>query len=209
MEGDEDLLAASLVDPSRFEELVRIYQHRIYVFLARRDAAAADDLLGDVWLAAFAGRARFDPQLGTVRGWLYGIAHNVLLVHFRRVARDARRLPVSGQERWDEWQEVDARLDAARLTGELKRALAELAPGDLQVLLLVTWDDLSLKEVGQVLGIPAGTARSRLHRVRRQLSMTLREHAAPSRQLLGEGARVLGEGASGDRGEGGFDGRAR
>ncbi len=58
-------------------------------------------------------------------------------------------------------------------------ALAEIAAGDRDVLLLVACAGLSPDEVGQALGIPAGTARSRLHRARKQIRATLGEVTQP------------------------------
>ena len=60
---------------------------------------------------------------------------------------------------------VDAESDLGRLAG----ALADLKPDDRDVLLLIAWAELSYEQVAQALGIPVGTVRSRLHRVRRQL----------------------------------------
>ncbi len=61
---------------------------------------------------------------------------------------------------------MDDRLDAAARLADLRRALARLAPGDRDVLLLVTWESLTPAEAAVALGIPSGTARSRLHRAR-------------------------------------------
>ena len=64
------------------------------------------------------------------------------------------------------------RLDAQALRGRLAAALAEVA-ADRDVLLLVAWAQLSCEEAAQALGIPAGTARSRLHRARRKTRAAL------------------------------------
>ncbi|MEU7532462.1 sigma factor-like helix-turn-helix DNA-binding protein, partial [Saccharothrix sp. NPDC042600] len=59
--------------------------------------------------------------------------------------------------------------ETARLTRLLAGALAGLDPGDRDVLLLTSWAGLDSNEVAEALGIPVGTVRSRLHRVRRRL----------------------------------------
>jgi DNA-directed RNA polymerase specialized sigma24 family protein len=61
---------------------------------------------------------------------------------------------------------VDSRLDAAARLPGLRRALAQLGPSDRDVLLLVTWEGLTPTEAAVALGIPPGTARSRLYRSR-------------------------------------------
>jgi RNA polymerase sigma factor (sigma-70 family) len=63
---------------------------------------------------------------------------------------------------------VDGRLDAQAQRGRLAAALLEIADRDREVLLLVAWAQLTCEEAAQALGIPAGTARSRLHRARRK-----------------------------------------
>jgi RNA polymerase sigma factor (sigma-70 family) len=60
---------------------------------------------------------------------------------------------------------VDAQVRAA----QLRVAIAGLAAADRDVLLLSSWAGLTNQEIAEALGVPAGTVRSRLHRVRRQL----------------------------------------
>jgi DNA-directed RNA polymerase specialized sigma24 family protein len=59
------------------------------------------------------------------------------------------------------------------LRRRLAAALVEIAHGDREVLLLVAWAQLSCEEAARALGIPAGTARSRLHRARRKTRAAL------------------------------------
>ena len=73
----------------------------------------------------------------------------------------------------DETAAIDARLDAAALGGQLRTALRELPAVERELLLLVAWENLSPTEAAQVLGIPAGTARSRLHRARQRMDERL------------------------------------
>src|SRR5439155_4307155 len=61
---------------------------------------------------------------------------------------------------------VTARVDAERLGGRLLEAVATLAPGDRDVLLLIAWTDLSYVEIAEALHVPVGTVRSRLNRAR-------------------------------------------
>jgi RNA polymerase sigma-70 factor (ECF subfamily) len=77
----------------------------------------------------------------------------------------------------DPWQAVDQRLDAAALAPALRRALGELPVEEREVLLLVSWEQLTPAEAAAAVGIPAGTARSRLHRARGRL----RDRLAPTR----------------------------
>lgn len=170
MGADEDMVARSLRDPSAFGPLVTAHGAGLHGYLARRAPGAADVLLSEVWLAAFAARHRFDPAKGGVRGWLFGVARNVLLAHLRA----AQEAPGTGRPGTPEdvWDAVDARLDAAAVLPRMRAALAALPEADREMLLLVAWEQLTPAEAGQVVGVPAGTARSRLHRARTRM----REH---------------------------------
>lgn len=158
-----------LHDPRRFERLVDEHGPRVHSYLARRAPGEADDLLAEVWLAAFASRHQFDPRRGDPGGWLFGIARNVLLGHFRGVRRQAGVVDLRAAEH-DEWAAVDARLDAVDAAAALRSTLAAMPVEEREVLLLVAWEQLTPTEAAGVLGIPAGTARSRLHRARARLT---------------------------------------
>ena len=146
-------------------------------YLARRiGPSTADDVVADTFLAALRGRHGYDPRRATVRAWLYGIAANLMRHHIRgevRALRATARLAQRSEYGEDHADRVSARLDAEHRVRQLAAALAELSPDDREVLLLTSWAGLTATEVGEALDIPAGTVRSRLHRVRQWL----RSHA--------------------------------
>jgi len=153
-------------DSVAFTHLVKAHSSALYGYFARRVPAASEDLLAETWLQAFAARRTFDPARGSARGWLFGVAHNVLAQYLRRAGR---REPAPGPDVTDPWQVVDQRLDAAAMAPALRRALAELPADERELLLLISWEQLTPTEAAAVVGIPAGTARSRLHRARGRL----------------------------------------
>jgi RNA polymerase sigma-70 factor (ECF subfamily) len=65
--------------------------------------------------------------------------------------------------------EVVDRVTAAQLRPRIMRVLGELSDGDRELVLLVAWAELSYEQAAQALGIPLGTVRSRLHRIRVKL----------------------------------------
>lgn len=159
--------------PDAFVEVVRRHEVAVHGFLARRAGRqAADDLLGEVWVRAFGGRAGFDPAYSDARPWLYGIARNVLRAHWR-AARAANRPGVADAE--DPWDDVIDRLDSAAAVQapELSRAVRALPPEEREVLLLVAWEQMTPAQAALVLGIPPGIARSRLYRARAALRPVL------------------------------------
>jgi RNA polymerase sigma factor (sigma-70 family) len=157
-----------------FGRLFDAYARPLHRYLARRVGQdAAHDLVSETFLVALNQRHAYDPRRGAVRSWLYGIATNLLRRHFRQemrglqaAARSAGRTP--GHEQSHDTRVAD-RVDAAVLAAQLADALAQLADGDRDVLLLTSWAGLDSNEVADALDIPVGTVRSRLHRVRKWL----------------------------------------
>ncbi len=164
--SDAELIGSSVVgDDFAFVEVVRRHAAVVSAYLVRRvGPGAAEDLLADVWVAAFSSRASYDCSYPDARPWLFGIARNVLRRRWRDrpdedPAPDFADLPV-GQ---DPWPAVDERIDGAAV---LRGALASLPPREREVLLLVVWEQLSAADAARTLGIPAGTARRCLHQAR-------------------------------------------
>ncbi|EID52566.1 RNA polymerase sigma factor [Saccharomonospora xinjiangensis] len=173
-EDAEDRPDLSGPEPApEFERLFDRHARPLHRYLARRARDVADDLVAETFLVALQTRHDYDPRRGTARSWLYGIATNLLRRHARQEVRGLRAtarcqeteaVRTEGPE-----NRVADRVDAQARARQLARALAELNPSDRDVLLLISWAEFDSAEVAEVLGIPVGTVRSRLHRVRRRL----------------------------------------
>ncbi|MEU4289482.1 sigma-70 family RNA polymerase sigma factor [Kribbella sp. NPDC026596] len=163
------------MDDDWFVAQVEAHGPDIHAYLTRRTLpGVADDLLGDVWVAAYGGRSSYDPALGSARAWLFGVARHVLHGYYRKHRLRTGVARVFGIDRpIDETAAVDARLDAAALGPVLRAALRDLPAVERELLLLVAWENLSPTEAAQVLDIPPGTARSRLHRARQRMDERL------------------------------------
>lgn len=169
---DAELLEASLVDPGRFGEIFDRHAPAIFRFLGRRIGSEdAGDLLSEVFLAAFESRRRYDGDRTSALPWLYGIASNLLSKHHRHRAAELRaldRLLVPG-DRHDHADAVTASVDAQVELRAMAKLLEELPASERDALLLYAWEDLTYREVADALGVPTGTVRSRLNRVRRRI----------------------------------------
>jgi len=175
-ESDAAVIEQSWAEPERFGAIFDRYFAQIHRYLGHRAGGrAADDLAAEVFLTAFAQRQRYDVARRSARPWLYGIATNLISAHWRQEARYFRILARAGaQPGWqpDEDQLAD-RVSAAAARPALAAALAGLAPGDRDVLLLVALAGFGYPEVADALGIPQGTVASRLSHSRRQLRAAL------------------------------------
>jgi RNA polymerase sigma factor (sigma-70 family) len=129
----------------------------------------ADEFAGDVFRIACERRARFRPLHESALPWLYGLATNLLLKHWRGERRRLRalaRLDARAESGDVVLDEAEERMDARSARATLLDALATLSPGDRDVVVLVAWEELSYEQVAAALAIPIGTVRSRLNRAR-------------------------------------------
>lgn len=156
-----------------FDELIARWQRPLWRYarqLAGNDAAA-DDASQEVWLRVLRGIGRLRDG-AKLRPWLFGIAHRVLMDRLREQFKlplvsdgdlELEALPAVD----DDTQDVESELAA------LRDGLARLPPLECEVLTLFYLRELSLDEVAQVLAVPQGTVKSRLHRARRLLRRQL------------------------------------
>jgi RNA polymerase sigma factor (sigma-70 family) len=170
--SDAELIIESLDEPAPFGEIFDRHAEAVFRYLARRIGPDdANDLLADVFLAAFEARFRYASDFSTALPWLYGIASNLLRKHFRRRGGELRMLErlVAQSEPHDQVDAVADVIDARLQVRAMAKLLDELPPGERDVLLLYAWEALTYDETASALDIPVGTVRSRLNRTRRRL----------------------------------------
>ena len=134
----------------RFQpEILRYLTHRT------RDPEAAEDLTQQVFLKAWQAIPRFEQRGVPFKAWLYRMAHNQMVDHFRT------RKPTTELGDFDLPDEADQ--ESALLTGEmneaLQRALARLSEDHRQVLTLRFLMEKSAREIGEVMGRKEVTVR--------------------------------------------------
>jgi len=171
-QSDAELISESLEEPGRFGEIFDRHADAIFRYLARRIGPGdANDVLADVFLAAFEARRRYDPDFSTALPWLYGIASNLLRKHYRQRAGELRMLErlVRLSDPDDHADAVADVIDAQLQVRAMAKLLDELPAGERDVLLLHGWEALTYEEIANALNIPVGTVRSRLNRTRRRL----------------------------------------
>jgi RNA polymerase sigma-70 factor (ECF subfamily) len=170
--NDNEIIRRALDAPAAFAELYDRHASAVFRYAAGRlGRDAADDIMSETFLVAFDRLATFDLESSDARPWLYGIATTLIKKHARLEARSwrglmadhAAALPV------DVVDAIGARVDAERAVRDLARTVRKLSAGDRDVLLLHAWGDLDYQGIADALGIPIGTVRSRLNRVRRLL----------------------------------------
>lgn len=171
-ETDERLLSRLAHGDAR--PLTSLYERHargVFAFLCRLtgDAATAEDLLQETFLAVWRGAATFQGR-SSVRTWLFGIAHNKA-GHWLR-----RRHPEPLDEHADvpdPGSAVPEMADEAWERERITAALAQLPAAQRAVLELTFYHGFSCAEVAEVLDCPVGTVKSRAYLARRRLAQLL------------------------------------
>lgn len=178
---DRQLIEASLAgETEAFGVLVQRYQDRLYPTLLRLTGSAEDasDLLQDAFLRAF---ERLDRYQGgsSFYTWIYRIAVNLALSDRRRRRVAARALSIIRAERPEpdrDPSQIDPTLpiERAERENQIQQALNRLSEEHRTIVVLKDLDGLRYEEIAEILQIPIGTVRSRLHRARESLRDHLR-----------------------------------
>jgi RNA polymerase sigma-70 factor (ECF subfamily) len=136
---------------------------RRYARALTHNQEAADDLVQDSLERAWRKLDRWEAG-SDLRAWLFTLMHNVHVNNLRR--RRPETVPMTQSDYPAPGQ---GEADRAMRLRDLEAGLAQLAPDQREVLLLVCLEDMTYEQVAGVLGIPIGTVMSRLHRGRERL----------------------------------------
>lgn len=174
--------------PWAFDQLFERYEvalHR-HVYGIVRDEPAADDLLQEIFLRVWTHSNQWNGQ-GAVKGWLFRIATNLALNHLRSRRRHPEQPLELPENLLDEddlpdtpgWLVDTTSLGPAAVVEQVEQAarlqqvLYNLPEEKRELLHLVHQMEFSLREAADELGIPEGTAKSRLHYAREQVKRGL------------------------------------
>lgn len=165
---------------SRYGRLYRDQGRAILAYALRRveDPEDAADVVAETFLVAW--RRLDEVPIGTgARLWLFAVARRVIA----NLHRAERRRTKLGQRLAESLRtELATQPAPAGEAADVLRAIGGLGGDDRELLLLISWEELSPGEAAKVLGISSLAARSRLHRARRRLRALLeRRESAASR----------------------------
>ncbi len=190
MKTDEQLLSDHLDGVSgALDELVRRYVSDLYRFVARfvGNQQAGEDIVQDTFLQVHQSAGSFDPTR-RFKPWLYTIAANKARDHLRaRVRRPEQTLESAKDPEGVAWRDTlpAESVDASEALSEEERAarvrsLIERLPEHLrEILLLGYYQQLPYADIAEVLSIPLGTVKSRLHAAVQQFSRLWAAHGIP------------------------------
>jgi RNA polymerase sigma-70 factor (ECF subfamily) len=164
------MLAYAAGDAAAFDALYARHKGGVYRFLLRQCGGAgnADELFQDVWMNVIRARHAYEPT-AKFSTWLYRIAHNRLIDHWRASGRV--ELVTAGVDDDDDPldaipaarnDEPDVRAGAHEIGARLKQALAALPPAQREAFLLHQEGGLELAEIAALTGAGVETVKSRI-----------------------------------------------
>jgi RNA polymerase sigma factor (sigma-70 family) len=176
-DADHAALVATVARDHDRDAFTLLYYHfapRVHALLQRSglDAGAAEDLAQEVMVKLWQRAHQFDPDKSSVSTWLFRVARNARIDHFRRqngdVPMDDQALSVP-----DGSQALDEALNAAQWEERVRAALANLPAEQLAIVRLAFFDGLSHGEIARRTGLKLGTVKGRIRlaltRLRRDL----------------------------------------
>jgi RNA polymerase sigma-70 factor (ECF subfamily) len=145
----------------------------LYRFAARSlgDEGLAEEAVQETFVRAWRAAGRFDPEVGSLRTWLFAIIRNVVIdLHRARAAR-----PRLGEETGGVHEVADGEIDRALLSWQVEEALRRLRDDHRVVLVEVHYKGRAYAEVARDLGIPIGTVKSRVYYALQAFRLALEE----------------------------------
>jgi RNA polymerase sigma-70 factor, ECF subfamily len=183
--GDADaqlMLRYAAGDARAFDELYAAHRHGLWRFIRRsvQNPAATDDVFQECWSRVIAHRENYRPE-ARFATWLYRIAHNCCMDHWRKGGRRARRETADDDAVAGAADEANPEPLAAVLEGEAGERLAAAIDGlpeeQRAAFLLYVEGGLSVAEIGETTGVNPETAKSRLRYAVARLKQALGQDA--------------------------------
>jgi len=141
----------------------------------RRDRAQAEEVLQTVYLKILEGKARFGGE-SSLKTWLFAVIRKTAATEYRR--RLLRSFRLSGDpeelvERFAIGESQSAGFERSELQGHFQEAMKSLPRRQREALHLVFYEDLSLREAADVMGVSIGSARQHYERGKKRLRESL------------------------------------
>ena len=177
---DDDLMqrVSSKDDDRALGELYHRHARRLMGFFFRqtdKDEALAADLTQDAFVRVWTARDKFSGT--NFRTWLFTIAFNLLKNHYRHAEHQKQfELFAAQHQTAIEESKIVEQMDDEAFAGALRRELERMLPEARLLFSLRFEEELSVPQIAEVMAIPEGTVKSRLH----TLTQTLKQKLNPS-----------------------------
>lgn len=166
-------------DARAFAELYERREPGLYRYALHMtaSAAAAEEVAQEVFVQLMAPNTRFDETRGSLEGWMYGVARNLVRMQRRKAGAPA---PASDERNEPAFEHdiLGGMIDGETLS-QLRAAVTELPPAYRETVVLCDLEERNYDEAARIMGCPVGTVRSRLHRARALLGAKLKRLNTP------------------------------
>lgn len=165
-------------DLSAYGQIYDLLYDKVFAYVLRRVGARtpAEDITAEVFVDALEGLKDFRWQGAGFRAWVFRIAHNDVLDHFRRSGRSAGNLPLNQEARdLPSGVRVEDVASDNRERRELLNAVGKLSEDQQQVVLLKLVGNLSNRQIGEVISKSEGAVKALQHRALMRLRRLMEE----------------------------------
>ena len=172
-------------DQNAFGEIVELYKDKVFQICFRMlgNRHEAEDLAQEAFVRAYINIHSFNIQM-KFSNWLFRIATNLCIDRLRKKKPDYHLdAEIAGTEGLNMYSQIAAdmmmpeeELESLELQEYIQRALIKLPEKYRSVIVLKYIEELSLKEISEILDLPVGTVKTRIHRGREALRKQLRHY---------------------------------
>ncbi len=165
-------------DVEAFEKLVESYKHKVFNYCLRmtNNHHVAEDLAQDIFIKVYRRMGTYDGNKSSLSTWIYAISRNTCFNYLRDTTKETHYQLETARLQSTLSPEEEYLLEEEK--GRLIMALELLSIEDREVILLIDYLGLKYREVGEIMGLPTGTVKSRLHGIRIKLKKSLGEQDA-------------------------------
>jgi RNA polymerase sigma-70 factor (ECF subfamily) len=172
--SDEELVFLTLKNPDIYGLLIERYEEKLMRYIMRISASTredAEDTLQDVFISAYKNLNDFDQDL-KFSSWIYRIAHNKVISHFRKVTArpktttyegDSQLLNILASE-----EDIARSLEKKYTAQQVRETIEQLDERYREVLVLKFLEEKDYKEISDILEKPMGTVATLINRAKKQ-----------------------------------------
>lgn len=187
--SDEELVILSLRNQDFFVCLIDRYEQKLLRYITRISSLTredAEDLLQEIFVKVYRNLNDFDTDL-KFSSWIYRIAHNQVISHWRKTRQSSQVLKFEGDEDYLKLLASDEDLSQQvekRFTGEeVRKILGLMDKKYREVLVLKFLEGKDYKEISDILEKPLGTVATLINRAKKQFAKISRENSVKFDQV--------------------------
>jgi len=168
-------------DGTAWEEIVASYSRRIFNLAYRFTSSveAAEDLTQEVFVRIYKTLEQYDPKQGNLSNWLMRLARNLIIDDYRHRQRNPQNSKADAVDKHSfhlraVGTSAQKEVERKELCHQVQEGIDKLPPDLRTCVILRDIEELTYKEIVDVLDIPEGTVKSRINRGRIELAKVLR-----------------------------------